>query len=443
MLPQNLLTPPSGISSGAPAIDSQLPSGVLRDTAVYLSVIRDLWSIENEWRKFQQRAACTPFQSFDWLINWQACVGNRKGVQPAIVMGRDAYGEISFILPLAIECIFGLRRLVFLGRELCDYNAPLLAPGFTLSESPENWWKAITDAIKQTLDCRYDLVFLDKMPESVENLPNPLCALKTSPSPSRGYRTSLGTNWDDFYMAKRSSHARRADGRKLRRLQAMGDIRFATAQTGNEIRETLNVLFSQKSRSFARMGVPNLFTEPGYSDFFMSTAISAPGLVHVSRLYVGSECVAANLGLLFDRSYFSVLISHDDGPSHPHSPGKLHQHHLMRFAMAEGCERFDFTIGDEPFKRDWADCVLQLHHHVAAASLLGKAVALWTVGGLKTKRAIKQTPRLGRFAVRLRAFAMRPRSAIASLMPSASGSPARGATANKKVELTMVDGHRR
>jgi CelD/BcsL family acetyltransferase involved in cellulose biosynthesis len=432
MRQSHLLTHSSAVTLAPTGPDLHRAAEGLRDRAVRLSVVGDLRSIEDEWRSFERRAECTPFQSFDWLANWQACIGDRTKVKPAIIVGRQAHGETSFILPLAIECASRLRRLVFLGGGLCDYNAPLLAPEFSLSESPEGWWRTIRDVIRQAPDCRYDLVFLDKMPQTVGRLPNPLCRLETRLNPSHAYQTGLGGDWGAFYTAKRSPHARRADGRKQRRLEEMGDIRFATAESADEIRETLNALFSQKSRSFARMGVPNLFARPGYAEFFISAATSAPGLVHVSQLEVGSECVAANLGLLLGESYYSVLLSHDDGPSYRHSPGNLHQHYLMRYAIAEGCKRFDFTIGDEPFKRDWADTVLQLHDHVAAASPLGKAAALWTVVRLTTKRAIKQSPRLWALATRIR-------SGIGSLTRFVAGSLGQGAGADSKVSSLTVD----
>src|SRR5262245_4727123 len=84
----------------------------------------DLTSIEPEWRRFQESADCTVFQTFDWLAAWQCHIGRLEGAVPAIVAGRRADGELLFLIPLAVTP--GLvRRLTFLGSDLCDYNAPL------------------------------------------------------------------------------------------------------------------------------------------------------------------------------------------------------------------------------------------------------------------------------------------------------------------------------
>src|SRR6266545_3298514 len=83
-----------------------------------------------EWTVFQRTGACTVFQTFEWLSKWQQHVGNLRGIRPAIVLGRDAHGVVLFILPLAIETHGPIRRLTWLGAELCDYNAPLIARDF-------------------------------------------------------------------------------------------------------------------------------------------------------------------------------------------------------------------------------------------------------------------------------------------------------------------------
>ena len=76
-----------------------------------LSIHDRLESVEAEWRRFEQNADCTPFQTFDWLQRWQRHIGTRQGVQPAIVVGTLADGQTIFILPFGIDRGGGARRL--------------------------------------------------------------------------------------------------------------------------------------------------------------------------------------------------------------------------------------------------------------------------------------------------------------------------------------------
>jgi CelD/BcsL family acetyltransferase involved in cellulose biosynthesis len=85
-------------------------------------------------------------------------------------------------------------------------------------------------------------------------------------------------------------------------------------------------------------------------------------------------------------------------------PGAAHLHELMRYAIERGCDAFDFTIGDEPYKRDWCDTELKLYDHIAAVTPRGWLVAAPVMLARRAKRAIKQSPLLWRLVTRLRAI---------------------------------------
>jgi len=232
------------------------------------------------------------------------------------------------------------------------------------------------------------------MPERVGQQANPLLALTTVLNPSGAYLTRLGEDWESFYAAKRSSARRRRDRKRRKRLAEHGEVCLVAPKNATDLQRTLNILFSQKSRVFARKGVANLFARPGHSEFFVTVAAAASRLVHVSRLEAGSKCVAAaNLGLLFRGRYYQILASYDDSLAN-FRPGTLHLHELMRYAIAQRCKYFDFTIGDEPYKLGWADEQLKLYNHVAATSWFGQVAATQTICRLRAKRFIKRWPLL-------------------------------------------------
>ena len=370
-----------------------------------LSVTGNLGAIEQEWRAFEQHADCTAFQSFDWLSTWQQCVGDRTGVAPAIVTGRNASGELLFILPLATRRARLARELTFLGRDLGDYNAPLLAPDFPRSSAAANFpaaWQSIRDLLGRHAQHHHDVILLDKMPERIGGQPNPFLQLDVVANPSGAYLTALAEDWEMFYSAKRSSATRRRDRTKRKRLAESGEVRMVTPEAPDDVARTVDVLVAQKRRALARMGVGDIFARPGYRDFFSQLAARAPALVHVSRLEVGPTSAATNLGLTFRRRYYHVLASYDEGPLSRFGPGAAHLHELMRYAIARHCTHFDFTIGDEPYKRDWCDTETRLFDHVGAATARGRLVAAGAIVGRRAKRAIKQSPLLWSVLTRLR-----------------------------------------
>ena len=197
-----------------------------------------------------------------------------------------------------------------------------------------------------------------------------MLALNVTLNPSGAYETALPSDWEAFYASKRSSSTRRRDRTKLKRLAEFGEVRLVTPDEPADIRCTLQALVTQKTRQFARMGVANIFARPGCLDFFFDLATNPQTrhLVHVSRLDVGSTWAAINLGLTDRDCYYHVLASYDEGEVSRFGPGAAHLRELMGRAIGHGLRRFDFTIGDERYKSEWADETLNLYDHVTGAT---------------------------------------------------------------------------
>jgi CelD/BcsL family acetyltransferase involved in cellulose biosynthesis len=204
-----------------------------RDFAPELSffIYKDFAAAESEWRNFQASAEATPFQSFEWLSAWQRHIGTREGVVPAIIVGRFANGETAFILPLGVETRRNAKRLCWLGQELGDYNAPLLARDFSQRIAAGRFlalWEELQKQMQSDPELRYDWIEFEKMPQTVGVQINPFTHLNVAPNANNAYITQLGDDWDTFYRAKRSSATRRRDRAKRKRMSEFGEIRFIT-----------------------------------------------------------------------------------------------------------------------------------------------------------------------------------------------------------------------
>ncbi len=399
---------PSAISPPLAAIEDAVPS-----TSITLELRDDLSGLVQEWTAFQRSAECTVFQTFEWLATWQRHIGALNKTRPAVVLGRDERGGILFILPLAIEARGPVRRLTWLGSELCDYNAPLIARDFwRYAGDFADLWRRVLNLLQSDPRLRFDLVDLQKMAETVGTARNPFLSLKTFPNSSSAHVATLGRNWDEFYKAKRSSPTRKKERKQLKHLAEIGEVRFIDLKDTAEIERTLGTLMHQKSRTFARMGVEDLFARPGYQAFYrdIATDLGARAIVHVSRLDVGATIAATSLGLTFRDCYYLVLSSYHDGEVMRFGPGRAHLHELLRHAIEHGFCHFDFTIGDEPYKRDWADIEVRLCDHLQAVTPLGAVVVAMMVAFRRTKRLIKQTPALWRAYSRARELVPRFRS---------------------------------
>jgi len=389
-----------------PLIEAQRPATAAVRRTIDIAIYDDLDGVENEWRRFETTADCTVFQSFDWLSCWHRHIGQRLKVRPAIVVGRRGDGEPLLLMPLAVMP-GAVRRLTWLGSDLCDYNAPLLARDFPDQVTPgefQDLWSSICRMLQQRPQHRHDLIELTKMPERVAAQANPSVRFDVRLNPSGAHFMPLQGTWDEFYHAKRSSATRRRDRTKRKRLGEFGEVRFVTPEAPDDVAGTLETLIEQKSKAFARMGVANIFAPPGHREFFfdLSTNPRSRHLVHISRLEVGATWAATNLGLAFGGSYYHVLASYSDGDLARFGPGAAHLRDLFGYAIERGLRSFDFTIGDEPYKMEWSEGTLKLYDLVAPVSLRGWPVAAVARARRGLVRMIKQNPVLWSTFSRLR-----------------------------------------
>ncbi len=397
------VSPPLGMAS-AQALEKSSRSGIR------LHAYKKIEEVSEEWKAFERQADCSVFQSFAWLANWQRHIGVRQGTVPAIVVGRDEDGELLFILPLAVERRFGRRRLTWLGAQLGDYNAPILTERFSDRVSADRFrllWQDIVRLLRREERCRFDWIDLVKMPGSIGDQRNPFLDLGVRAHPSSAYLAKLGQAWESFYAAKRSPSTRKRERRQLKSLAQYGEPRFREVGDAAEACRTMAVLIEQKSRSFARMGVEDILAKPGRREFFLAI-VNDPalrGIAHLSRFDVGETIAAASIGLAHGGCYHLILSSYADGELARFGPGRAHLNELMRCAIDRGFAFFDFTVGDEPYKRDWCDSEIELYDYLEPATPIGAFFVLALGAFRRGKRFVKRSPSLWRAFSKMRAIA--------------------------------------
>src|SRR5262249_54494931 len=144
----------------------------------------------------------------------------------------------------------------------CDYNAPLVSERFGRHMARDRFaalWRNVVALIRKKRLGRFDVVDLDKMPETIGAEANPFAALNVRAHPSNAHLATLSGDWDSFYAAKRSSATRKTERKKLRQLVEHGEVRLVHAENQEDRAQVLNVLMQQKSDWFTRMGVNNIF----------------------------------------------------------------------------------------------------------------------------------------------------------------------------------------
>ncbi len=370
--------------------------------SVLLSVHNEFSSVETVWRRFEKVADGFAFQTFNFLETWYEHIGSRAEIDLQIVVAWGSKAKPLMILPLGIEKTGGLRKLSFLGGDLNDYNAPLLAPNFLDHVAPGEFASLWSDI--QSVLPDYDVAELMRLPAMVDGQPNPLLELGRQLNASGAHMTTLGQDFDAYYDKKRNSKAKRHFRSRRKKLEAMGETRYVHPESPKAIEASVAKLVELKSAALKAMGANDFLSKPGYVDFYkaLSVKTGADGGAHVSHMEVAGDYVAGNWGLVHKGRFYYLLASYDGPKFGRFAPGVQALVETMRWAVGKGIDTFDFTIGDERYKHEWCETKIDLHDHLSSESLKGKVFLVKSQVMLAAKRKIKQTPILWETFTRMR-----------------------------------------
>lgn len=325
------------------------------------------------------------FQGREFLEIWLQTIGAARRTKAAFVRVCDGCGRPLMLLALGIERVAALRRLVFLDGGVVDYNAPvLLQPAKEIAPlDMAEIWASIVRALPG-----FDLVVLEKIPQTMNGIPNPLAHLGARPDQRSGHILHLNGTWETYANA---ALPRRQDSRRKRRqLSEMGPIRLEVAATEAEAARFLSVMVRQKTRRYLDTIGTDDFESPGYRGYFtrMTEQFAARGMVQVAAVFVGDHIVATHWGIVAGRRFHYLMPAFEAGTWSRFSPGRLLIEELIAWSYGNGITVFDFGPGDEPFKVEFRSAIVPLMRLEWPQSAIGRLYS----SGVRSRKALGNSP---------------------------------------------------
>jgi CelD/BcsL family acetyltransferase involved in cellulose biosynthesis len=254
---------------------------------------------------------------------------------------------------LEVRSIGSLRVAELLGRGFADY----------MDLSYDSSREAEELIVRLVSDARWDALVLRNLVESSPTFGiASKCAAKGRwlhhrvPIDIAPYLEISGT-WRDFYTERRSRKARHNLERAARRLDGMGGLDFYHPRELNAIMDALEHAFSLCNAHPRGIVSEATFSSSIGRRFFreLSERLTARGALDLALLRVGEEPLAFAYGLLQgDIYYYYQARGIVNGPAARFSPGSVLLVHLLQQAFDRGYGRFDFMLGAEPYKDNWA-----------------------------------------------------------------------------------------
>lgn len=326
--------------------------------------------LRERWRALEAEAHGYVFQSHAYVSAILDTVG-REG-RPAIALVEDRAGAPLMLMPLVVRSRGGMTRLEFIDFGLADYNAPLIRKDIAANLDGEGFrdvWRRILRAAGPI-----DAVSLKKVPDRLGPITNPLLHLfPLSGRPQAdSFQAPLSGDYEAF-LKTRSKSLVSDTRRKRRRLDREGRVEFRVAGDAAEVERIMDAILVQKSHRFRAIGTVDQFRDPAFAAFYRRLARDEwqGGGAHVSALTVDGTIAAAHFGMVFGDRFYWLMPAFDETRFGRCSPGRLLMHELLRWAFDRKLAVFDFTIGDERYKLDWAERTMPLYGGLQSLSFRG------------------------------------------------------------------------
>jgi CelD/BcsL family acetyltransferase involved in cellulose biosynthesis len=323
------------------------------------------------WKSFESETEHHVFQTFDLQQHYYECIGRPQGARPCLVYVEDDRGTPLCFLPFQIRSNHGARLLEWLGGLLFDYRAPLLSRDYARlcgeSDFAEIWRR-----IRSSLPA-FDAVDFKRMPDTVGGIPNPFVELPGAKVTNHCFQAHLPDDWDAYYASCVGAKHRWSQRRKERKLTALGPVSFEVLTDVAERRHQIDKLLALKSQRYELFG---RVANDRHSVQFLKGMVSDPAvspMTHFSVLRLGEATIAAHLGFVHNRTLYYMIPAFETVKLSKYSPGNILLLHLMKWAIENEYEVFDFAMGRAVYKTIWSDSYITLYDYWKPATLRGLA----------------------------------------------------------------------
>jgi hypothetical protein len=177
-------------------------------------------------------------------------------------------------------------------------------------------------------------------------------------------RWSAFPTWADYERQVLIHHSDSEDRRRRRRLdEQLGPLRF---QVDDVQADVLTTCMAWKSHRDTTLGRADLFANAAHRHFF--EAMRKAALLRASTLRAADgELLAIWLGAVHRQRWSGWVFTFNPNPVYSrYTLGRQLLHHMLQESHREGHVEFDFSIGMEPYKLNYAT-------HVRPIGLVGRA----------------------------------------------------------------------
>ncbi len=346
-----------------------------------------------------RRAAFAPSQSAVWVSNWIA------ECKPDFLIATLYVDDRAVLaLPLEVVSTGPFRIAQFMGGRHANGNFP----ASDLERLPREMTRPLALLLEAISSQRpdIDVISFNRLLPELDGRPNPLLAFPSSSSPNVSLGVDLAGGFEALLQRPNGVRKHKKHRWQARKLEAFGPCERIEAQTPEEVVTLLDAFFAMKDARFRKMGIANVFAAPEVRSFFVRLFVDAsshpqPAFV-LHGLEVGGSLRAVTGSSRCGRRLICEFGSITDDELAHASPGGFLFFDNIREACEQGFAIYDFSVGDEPYKRNWCDLEIQHRDVLLPLTMKGRAFAFGLHQNARLTAYIKNNPAIWNLMKRVR-----------------------------------------
>jgi CelD/BcsL family acetyltransferase involved in cellulose biosynthesis len=370
--------------------ESAAPEGAYGSGAVTFSIEPVSPSALDVYSQLADRTVAAPPQRPEWLAAW---AGN---VNPDCLLLFALQGaEPLFAAPLEVVREGLCRTARIPGGSHANGSFFPAMPAF---HSLSDMGAQLAAAFRTLRGARpdIDMLALERLSPGLDGLDNPLATLPHSASPNLALAADLTGGFEALVERMSGKRKRKKLRAQLRKFEAAGGYRLIRAGTPQETSELLSALFAMKHERFHKMGVADVFAPPEITAFFreLFATASKDGTPRffLSGLEVGGKLRAVAAYSSTTERIICDFASFAEDELYAASPGEFLFFHDIEKACLEGLKIFDFSVGDEGYKRAWCEIETWQFDILFPLTARGHAAAAVKRAKARAKSLVKNNP---------------------------------------------------
>ncbi|MCA6122523.1 GNAT family N-acetyltransferase [Bradyrhizobium sp. WSM 1704] len=352
--------------------------------------------LSREYAELFKGSDATAFQHPLWLDSLYRKLATAMAAKPlVVVVRRRAGGALAAVLPLLRVRRGPMRTIEFADLRVSDYLAPVCTV------------KTFADLLRDEAACRklrqllrpFDLLRVPKLLDARMPIETLLGAPHRVSMDTNAYATVLTAPFEQWQINALGKSYQKELAKKWRQIHRKGNLTFSCCNDSSSIREAMETMKKFRGPRFHAQGDGDLLQRPEYFDFYSDVALR--GLGSFSRLYamkMDGNVIATALGLSHRDSLLVIMTGFDIEGYKSQSIGALTFESVARDCIARGDQVLDFTIGDEPYKKQFGgqptpmSSVTQSGSTAGAIALLALKQAPWIKQAAKRVAELRMSP---------------------------------------------------